>query len=335
MAVRIGFIGAGGIAGSHINALKKIPKAQIVAIADIDIEKANQRASLIEDNVQTFSDYREMLDKVPLDAIWLCTPQNVRAEPIDAAIEKNIPVFTEKPVADSLPTAQAIAKKIEAANLPVSVGYVLRYMKIVDKARQLLENDKISLVNSIYCCPMSLDYRDGKSPRSWFFKKEISGGALVDQATHLFDMLRYIKGDIADIYAMGDNVILPKDEQYTIEDVYAIAFRFTDGVVGTHGHTWGHSRWYSSIVLFGEKGRYTLDFMKGQLEYLLDDSDEPIIEKPEDVPMYNEDLAFVEMVEKQNFSAIKSTFADGVKTLEFTLRCLEVLNLPLAKDKKQ
>ncbi len=327
MTVQIGFIGAGGIAGAHINAIKRIPQAKIIAIADIEIEKARQRAELVD--AQAFSDFREMIDKTQLDAIWLCTPQNVRAEPIKVAIEKGIPVFTEKPVADCLETAKAIEKQIKSSNHPVAVGYVLRYMKIVDKVRELIANDNISLINSVYCCPMSLDYKRGNSSRNWFFQKEISGGPIGDQATHLFDLLRFLKGEVSEVYAMANNVIHPKTGSYTIEDVYAIAFKFEDGSLGTHGHTWGHSRWVSAITLFGEKGRYELDF-SGKLTYTIGDN-EPITENPEDVPMYNEDIAFIEMIKKQDFSNMRSTYSDGVKTLELTTKCLEIQNNPLAK----
>ncbi len=320
MTVRIGLIGAGGIAGAHINALKQIPQAKIVSVADIDIEKAKQRADSVE--AKAFDDFEEMLDKVQLDGIWLCTPQNVRAKPIELAIEKGIPVFTEKPVADTLETARAIAQKIEASNHPVAVGYVLRYMKIVEKARELIANDNIAIVNSVYCCPMSLEYKAGKSVRNWFFKKEISGGPIGDQATHLFDLLRFLKGEITDICAIADNYTHPKTDEYTIEDVYAIAFKFADGSLGTHSHTWGHNRWISAITLFGENGKYVLDF-SGTLTYTINDS-EPVTEKPEDNAMYNEDKAFVEMIEQQDFSAIRSTYSDGVKTLELTQKCIEI-----------
>ncbi len=319
MTVRIGIIGAGGIAGAHINALKRVSNAKIIAIADIDIDKAKERAELAE--AEAFSDYREMIRKTELDAIWLCTPQTVRLEPIQFAIENKIPVFTEKPAADTLETAKKIDEMICRSNHPVAVGYVLRYCKIVDKVRSLIADDRITLVNSVYCCPMSLEYKAGKAARNWYFKQEISGGPIIDQATHLFDMLRFLIGEIIEVKPISEAVVCPKTEEYTIDDTYAIAFKFADNALGTHSHTWGHNRWHSSITLFGEKGRYELNFVAGTLTYMIGD-DEAITEKPEDVPMYNEDSDFVNAVEKQDFSSIRSTYSDSVKTLELTFKCI-------------
>jgi hypothetical protein len=59
---------------------------------------------------------------------------------------------------------------------------------------------------------------------------------------------------------------------------------------------------------------------------------EMVIYKPQDSPMFNEDLFFIQSVQNGDFTKLHSTFADGVKTLEMTTRCLEVLNLPLGKN---
>jgi myo-inositol 2-dehydrogenase / D-chiro-inositol 1-dehydrogenase len=325
MTVRIGLIGAGGISGGHVDALSKIESAKLVAVCDIDRSRAENRAKAAD--AQVFTDYRRMLSEVQLDALWLCTTPNVRVEPLELAIEKKIPVFTEKPVADNLAMARTVAEKIEKSKLPVMVGYVLRYMLITDRLKEYLRKDNITLVSSFYCCPMSLDYRDKRPVTKWFFNKKISGGAINDQATHTFDMLRYLMGDVAEMYSIGSNVVVPKDSEYTVEDSYTVAFKFKSGVPGAHCHTWGHCRWRSGITFYGEKGMYAIDFADGKLRVELANS-ETILYKPQDSPMYNEDLVFIQMVQSGDFSKMHSTFSDGVKTLEMTTRCLEVLNLP-------
>ena len=85
MSVRIGIIGAGGIAGAHINALEQIDGADVVAVCDTNAENAADRAKLAGADA-VFDDFNEMLAKVDLDAVWVCTPQTVRAEPIEACI---------------------------------------------------------------------------------------------------------------------------------------------------------------------------------------------------------------------------------------------------------
>ncbi len=318
--VRVGIIGAGGIAHAHTNALSKIEDVNIVGIADIDFEKAKNLAEKV--SAKSYSDFKEMLNDQSFDALWLCTPPMVREEPIITAIEKNIPIFVEKPVSDNLDTAYRIAEKINQTNHPVAVGYVLRYLKITEKVKSFIKADAISVVSSMYCCPMSLDFREGKAGRLWFFNKNQSGGPIGDQATHLFDMLRYLIGDVNDICGFASNVILPKSENYTIEDVYAVSFKFKNNILGTHIHSWGHRKWVSSITLIGEQGRYIVDFANNILEYFPTDGAKETYQYDDD-GMYSEDLVFVNAVRTKEFSGIKSTFIDAVKTLEFTTSCLE------------
>ena len=75
---------------------------------------------------------------------------------------------------------------------------------------------------------------------------------------------------------------------------------------------------------------YGLNFMDGQLRVELADG-ETILYKPQDTPMVNEDRFFVQMVASGDFSKLHSTYSDGIKTLEMTTRCLDVLNLPLGE----
>jgi predicted dehydrogenase len=326
MQTRIGLIGAGGISAVHINSINQIKNAKLVAVADIDRSKAEERAKLAG-GAEVFTDFRQMLDKVKLDALWICTPQSVRENPIDAAIEKKIPVFCEKPVADNLKTAQRIAKKIEKAKHPVMVGYVLRYLKITNRLREFLAKDKLIMVNSCYACPMSLNYKKGNPFPLWFYNKKISGGAIIDQSTHLFDMMRYLVSEIGELVSYGANTIVPKTKEHTVEDTHVISFRFKNGLLGTHTHTWSHPHWRSGLMLYGEKGFYDIKFMANQLSVELDNGESFSYAPKDDNMYYNEDIHFVDMVRKGDFSKMHSSYSDGLKTFELTLRCVEEMKL--------
>lgn len=324
MAVRIGVIGAGGIAGAHIEALEAVDDADIVAVCDVDQSHAASRARLAKTDA-VFSDCRRMLDHVKVDAVWLCTPPGVRAGPIEACIERRIPVFTEKPVGDDLPAAEALAEKIERSGVPVMVGYLMRFMAITDRIKERLAGDTLSLVTSTYSCPMTLTYREGSGHAPWFYDKAVSGGAIVDQATHLFDLMRYLVGDVDVVYSVGSNCIQPKTDEYTVEDAYGVAFRFKNGVVGVHGHTWCHAVWRYGVTLYGTERAYTLNCTENRAEISMPGG-ETCVYQPTDVVMVSEDRHFVEMVKTGDFSNMRCSFADGVKTLALTKRILEVLD---------
>ena len=117
MTVRIGLIGAGGISGGHVDAMGKIEQAKIVAVCDIDRGRAEIRAKAA--GAQVFTDYREMLDKVKLDAIWLCTPPNVRAEPIERPSRKKSLSSPKSPSPISWPWPGPRRKRSKRQNCPL------------------------------------------------------------------------------------------------------------------------------------------------------------------------------------------------------------------------
>ena len=78
MAVKVGFIGTGGMAGAHMNTLKGFDDVEFVAMCDVVEEKAKARAN--EFGGKPFTDYKEMFDKVDMDAVYICTPPFAHGE---------------------------------------------------------------------------------------------------------------------------------------------------------------------------------------------------------------------------------------------------------------
>lgn len=320
MTVKLGFIGAGGISGAHIEALNKVEAAEIVAVCDVKEDAARARAKLAGAK-SVYTDFEKMLDTETLDGVFICTPPNVRLGPIEAAVSRGLPVFCEKPAADSVETAQRICGVIEKHGGHVTVGYVLRYMKTVDRLTGLLADDRISLICTRYVCPMTLDYIEGRPAPLWFYKREISGGAIIDQATHSMDLMRYYAGEVREVAAFGTNKFLEKNGDYTIEDSYAVAMRLVDGTAATHAHTWSHNQWGHVHVIYGTKRSYVLDVNAGSLT--VREGETETVYRPTEGFFNVEDPRFVEMVASGDFSTSRSTFADATRTLALTVRCLE------------
>ncbi len=188
--IRIGFIGLGNISGVHLKNITGIKKAKITCICDIDNKKAEAKA--VELGAKGYTDFREMFKKEKIDALVLCTPQMVREEPIAICAGKHIPVFTEKPPAADMETGYRIAKLIKEAKIICSVGFIFRYLKVVNRVRQLLKGRPILSMQLQYLCPMM--YPDSRA-RDFYYKKELSGGLLIDQAIHLLDFCRFMLGE--------------------------------------------------------------------------------------------------------------------------------------------
>jgi len=224
VTVRIGLIGAGGIAGAHLEALGKIEQARVVATADIKEDAARERARLAG-GATPYTDCNEMLDSEKLDAVFICTPPTARFEPIEASLKRGLPVFCEKPASNDLEAAEKTCEMIDRLGGHVEVGYVLRHCKTVERLRELLADDRITFISTWYACPMTLNYLKGNGAAAWFYKQEISGGALMDQATHTLDLVRYYAGEIVSVAACGTNKFCPKTDDYTVDDCNAVVMR--------------------------------------------------------------------------------------------------------------
>jgi len=190
--VKVGIIGCGGIAGAHISRLTQIEDVELVSFCDVIEEKAKKMASTYGGNVYT--DFKEMIEKENIDACFICVPPFAHKGQEEMCIEKGIPFFVEKPVELNLEKAKEISKKVEEKNLITGVGYVLRNFDIVDKAKEIIGNEKVGLVRGKYFAQVP------GNEGSWLHKKELSGGQLVEQATHTIDIMRYLIGSISEIY---------------------------------------------------------------------------------------------------------------------------------------
>lgn len=204
MKLRIAFIGAGNISNVHLQYLNKRSDVEISALCDINPDTLEKRTKQF--GGKPFRDFRQMLDEIKPDAVWICTPTGVRYEPLMACKKLMIPVFCEKPVARTVEEGQKILTELAEFNLQVQIGYVFRSMPVIDVLKKLITDDEIHSFQSFYCNNSGLTKRLSK----WFYDKQISGGALLDQATHNIDLLRYLLGEVEEVHGIWRNPITQK-----------------------------------------------------------------------------------------------------------------------------
>ena len=318
--IRVGFIGTGGISGVHLACLQMRDDVDIVALCDTNAKNLKRR--LAEYGGRGFSDFNEMLEAVELDAVWLCTPSQVRREPLLACADRGIPVFCEKPVERSVEKAEEILTELRSRKARVQVGYVFRPMPIVAHLKEAMADDRIHTVQSIYICGVGLS---GDWP-AWFYDKAKSGGAMIDQATHNLDLMRNLLGEVKEVRGVASNPVKAKGQGYTIDEAFSLSFVFEDGTVGSHAHTWVGDAWRNIMVLSGEKRFYRIDLGQGLVE-VMEANRKRIFSRDADWRMYRaENERFLEMVTSGDWSRIPSDYADALETLRLTLRCDEAIS---------
>jgi predicted dehydrogenase len=312
--IRAAVIGTGGISGVHLGYLKTRKDVKVVALCDIREEALNRRRK--EFGGEGYADYTRMLDDAKPDAVWICTPPKVRRGPLLACADRGIPVFCEKPAERTLAHAENISDELEKRKARVQIGYVFRSMPIVRSLVKAISDDRIHTVCSFYGCNVSL----GMTLPSWFYDKALSGGALVDQATHNLDLLRMFMGEAAVLRGVASNPVHGKRKGYTIDEAIGLSFVFESGAVGGHVHTWVGDAWRNEMTLIGEKRLYRIDLGQGTLS--ITGSGAPRTVTQDQARMYwHENARFLAMVKSNDWKDNPCDYADAARTLRFTLEC--------------
>jgi len=116
MSVKLGFIGVGGIAGTHLNNLKNFDDVEFVAMCDVAEDRAKRRSE--EFGGTPYTDFREMFDKEELDAVYICTPPFAHGEQERIACDLKIPMFIEKPIGVTLEQGISVANIFDFGEFP-------------------------------------------------------------------------------------------------------------------------------------------------------------------------------------------------------------------------
>lgn len=224
-ATRIGLIGAGSIAGRHLDNLLRFDDVRVVAVTDPLLERAEAAAARVDGGAAAYADHRAMLDRERLDAVYVCTPPFAHGAPEHALIERALPFFVEKPLAADLATAEEIARAVEVAGLITAVGYHWRYLDTTEEVRGLLAANPARLVTGYWL--------DSTPPPPWWRRDALSGGQLVEQATHILDLARHLVGEVVEVSAAASRTSRPDFPDADVADVTAVTLRFATGAVGS------------------------------------------------------------------------------------------------------
>jgi predicted dehydrogenase/NADPH:quinone reductase-like Zn-dependent oxidoreductase len=194
-AIRVGIVGAGAVARRHATTLSAFPDVRVAAVTDTDAGRAAELAQCF--GALAYPRLESMLDGGELDALYVCVPPFAHGPPELAAIDAGLPLFIEKPVALDLPTAEEIGARVAEAGLLTAVGYHWRYLDIAERARALLRDRPPQLVVAYWL--------DKVPPAPWWTKRAYSGGQIIEQATHALDLLRFVVGEVSDVYARSSS----------------------------------------------------------------------------------------------------------------------------------
>ncbi len=188
--LKVGVIGTGGIAGLHLQAYADNPRVEIVAVADMNAE----RAKTVADQwgaTSAYSDPADLLADPDLQAVSICTWNDSHASFAIAAIEAGKHVLVEKPMSRTYAEAVEVERVVDAHDRVLQVGFVRRHSANCRVLKSFIDAGELG---DIYYAKASVIRRMG-NPGGWFADKAISGGGpLIDIGVHVIDLAWYLMG---------------------------------------------------------------------------------------------------------------------------------------------
>jgi predicted dehydrogenase len=238
MSLKLAFVGVGGIAQRHLNGARA--RADVEIVGHCDANEARAREVAAQFGGQVYASPADLYDGAKPDALVIATPPHAHGEIEEEACRRGIPFFVEKPVAVSLELAERVLRAVEASGVITQVGYMYRCAEPIRRVQQLLRHRPVAMVQAHY-------YMPGLPPAPWYQTLAHSGGQLVEQATHILDLGRFLAGEVRSVIGRTARVrdwtpppgaepqagMRTYAEGFDIPDTTALALEYESGALGT------------------------------------------------------------------------------------------------------
>lgn len=233
--LRVGMIGCGGIANAHARTIAGVEQLRFAAFCDVALERAmafNDQYAGSQGKVYT--SFADMYEDMNLDVVYICLPPFAHTNEVELAARKGVHVFIEKPIALDLETAQRMVDAVASSGIKAQVGFMNRFGDASCLVRSMIESGEAGppgMFVGWYMC------NSLHSP--WWRDKSRSGGQIVEQIVHTFDLTRFFMGEAVSVSCYHNNLFHADVEGFTSEDVSATSILFEGGgvasVAGTDG----------------------------------------------------------------------------------------------------
>ena len=240
MPVRVGILGAGFIGRIHALDLRADARVELVGVADIVPQAAQKLAA--DAGTRPLPDLAALLDS-GVDAVYVATPNTQHVPPVLTALGHGVHVFSEKPMATTLVDAGRIRDAARRAKGICQIGFNRRFANVYRFAKTQIEDGRI--------VPLAAQLKHNRGELKqppWAGDPSVTGGYLYETPVHLFDMGRWLFGEVAEIQGWA------RQSVYRELDAFTMLFRYASGVI-TSVTSVAHTSWlfpYERVEIYGE-----------------------------------------------------------------------------------
>jgi myo-inositol 2-dehydrogenase/D-chiro-inositol 1-dehydrogenase len=215
--IKIGFLGAGYIAGVHASILARDERVQITAVHDVVKKRARQLAGTAGASLaHSTSEVLAMCD-----AIYITTPNTKHTELAILAAESGTHVFCEKPMATDLDDARRVLEAAKRSKYIFQMGHNRRFAPVYAELKQMLLS-----THQPHSAHVKMNRGELLNP-DWVGNPKITGGFLYETTVHMFDMLRFLFGEVKTLQAIGSS------HEYKEIDDFSVLLTFAGGLHAT------------------------------------------------------------------------------------------------------
>ena len=322
MTHRLGLIGAGWIAGLHLEALARVGRTELVGVVSGTgagaATIADQWGGTAHDTVPA------MLDGARPDVVYVCVPPFEAVGIGELLVERGIPFLTEKPLAAADGEGPVrLAAAIERTRLVVAVGYHLRALDILPEVRARLAARPPGLIVAQWL---------GDTPGpAWWGVASQGGGQVVEQATHLYDLARHLLGEAVVVGAISNRDPAGSPPGVDVADASAAVLRFERGAIGSFTNSRRIASGDVSVQIASDGLLTTLakgSLSQGDWHVRFETGDGATELHAKRDPYEIQAVAFLDAVDAGDPSRVLSTYADALKTDRLTRAVVAATGAP-------
>ena len=221
--LRLAVIGGGVIGSKHAELIFNYQGAELVGITDID-KTVNSIANQYK--VAFYNELEELLLSQEPDGVIIAVPNSQHQAVARICAKYKVHMLIEKPIADSIESAEQITEIAESERVHVLIGHHRRHSSLVKRTKDLISDDSFGRL--IGASMLWALYKPDEYFAVDWKKEKPGGGPLLINLIHELDLLRHLCGEIVEVYAKATSTT----RQLEVEDSIAISLEFANGALG-------------------------------------------------------------------------------------------------------